>query len=94
MAHEEQNPVRPALELAAALGFAPPGGDGEGRPPLDGIAHADAVKRLVLAVRTDAAFRELCTERAGIPTALLPFLLGRPLSVLLAEVGLHPVDRS
>lgn len=94
MAHEEQNPVRPALELAAALGFAPPGGDGEGRPPLDGIAHADAVKRLVLAVRTDAAFRELCTERAGIPTALLPFLLGRPLSALLAEVGLHPVDRS
>ena len=93
-AHEEQNPVRPALELAAAPGFAPPGGEGEGRSPLDGAARADAVERLALAARTDAAFRELCAERAGIPASLLPFLLGRPLSALLAEVGLHPVDRS
>ncbi len=40
-------------------------------------------------VRYDAAFRELCVTRGGVPASALPFLLGRPLTVLLAEVGLR-----
>ena len=44
------------------------------------------------AARTDAAFRELCVERAGIPAAMLPFLLGRSIKDLLAEVGLKPAQ--
>ena len=90
--------MRPALELAEALGFAPHGGRGlqvERETPaaasLEGAARAEALARLAEAARTDAAFRELCVERAGIPRAILPFLLGRPLEHLLAEVGL-PAD--
>lgn len=91
-AHEEQNPVAPVLEAAVRLGFAPKGASGvtgeettmeesERQNLLDGISKA---------VRTEAAFRDLCVERAGIPAAILPFLLGRPMADLLAEVGLRP----
>lgn len=95
-AHEEQNPVRPVLELAARLGFAPTGGRGievargEAGEALEGGERAQAFARLGEAARTDAAFRDLCVERAGVPAAMLPFLLGRPLQDLLAEVGLRP----
>jgi len=96
-AHEEQNPVRPVLALAAQLGFVPSGGhgievarDADGEPRLQGEAQAQAFARLGEAARTDAAFRDLCVERAGVPAAMLPFLLGRSLRELLAEVGLRP----
>lgn len=91
-AHEEQNPVAPVLEAAARLGFAPKGAhrgagadagveEGERQSLIDDISKA---------VRTESAFRALCVERAGVPAAMLPFLLGRPMSDLLSEVGLRP----
>lgn len=99
-AHEEQNPVRPVLELAERLGFAPSGGrgievtrDGSGGDRPEGRDREEAFARLGEAARTDAAFRDLCVERAGVPPAMLPFLLGRPLRDLLAEVGLLPASR-
>ncbi len=95
--HEEQNPVRPVLELAAGLGYLPRGGRGlrvTAMPnPLKGEGERrEALARIAEAARTDAAFRELCVERAELPAALLPFLLGRSLTALLAEVGLRPAE--
>ena len=96
-AHEEQNPVAPALDLAARMGFAPKDSycdvataseAGGGAAP-DAAARAALMEELTLAVRTDTNFRELCVERAALPKALLPFVLGRPLAALLAEVGLR-----
>ena len=55
--------------------------EGERQNLIDGINKA---------VCTEAAFRELCVERAGVPAAMLPFLLGRSMADLLAEVGLRP----
>ena len=97
--HEEQSPVRPVLELAARLGYLPRGGRGvrvAATPPP--LRHADeqrdALAQISEAARIDAAFRELCQERADLPGALLPFLLGRPLTDLLAEVGLRPAEEA
>lgn len=97
-AHEEQSPVRPILELAEALGFRPQDAhDVHVQPlsvevkPLEESERADALAQLGEAARTDAAFRDLCVEQAGIPRGILPFLLGRSLEQLLAEIGLHPV---
>ena len=95
-AHEEQNPVVPVLEAAARLGFAPRGArdhagesagveEGERQNLIDGINKA---------VCTEAAFRELCVERAGVPAAMLPFLLGRSMADLLVEVGLRPAAQA
>jgi len=52
------------------------------------------VAELGEAARMDAAFRELCVERAGVPRAMLAFLFGRSVKDLLAEVGLKPVSGS
>ncbi len=97
-AHEEQVSVRAVLELADRLGFFPPEGHGlavercaEQAPP-EGDERKRAVAELGEAARMDAAFRELCVERAGVPAAMLPFLLGRSVRELLAEVGLRPVS--
>lgn len=96
-AHEEQISVRETLQLADRLGFYPPQGHGlvvERSPghedPLEGREQEQAVAELGETARTDAAFRELCVERAGVPAAMLPFLLGRSIRELLAEVGLKP----
>ena len=96
-AHEEQVSVRETLELADRLGFYPAqrhGLDVERTAghenPLEGSEREQAVAELGEAARTDAAFRELCVERGGIPAAMLPFLLGRSIKDLLAEVGLKP----
>ncbi len=61
-------------------------------PLLSPARHADrdgdAADVLLEAVRYDLAFRELSVERAGVPSAVLPCLLGRPLAVLLEALGL------
>lgn len=49
---------------------------------------AEAAAVLLEAVRYDLAFRELSVERAGVPSAALPCLLGRPLIVFLEAFGL------
>ncbi len=91
-AHEEQSPVTPVLEAAARLGFAPRGTQAHG----NGLKEREERQALLAdigeAVRADSAFRQLCAERAGVPAAMLPFLLGRPLQDLLAEVGLRPAS--
>lgn len=96
-AHEEQVSVREVLELADRLGFYPAQGHGLAvertaghETPLEGREREQAVAELGEAARIDAAFRELCVERGGIPAAILPFLLGRSIRDLLAEVGLKP----
>ena len=96
-AHEEQVSVRETLELADRLGFYPAQGHGLAvertaghENPLEGREREQAVAELGEAARTDAAFRELCVERGGVPAAMLPFLLGRSIKDLLAEVGLKP----
>ena len=98
-AHEEQVSVRETLELADRLGFYPAQGQGlavertaNHEDPLEGREREQAVAELGEAARTDAAFRELCVERAGIPAAMLLFLLGRSIKDLLAEVGLKPAQ--
>lgn len=98
-AHEEQVSVRETLELADRLGFYPAQGHGlaversaNHEIPFEGSEREQAVAELGEAARTDAAFRELCVERAGIPAAMLPFLLGRSIKDLLAEVGLKPAQ--
>ena len=91
-AHEEQSPVAPVLEAAARLGFSPRGTQGHGEGMEEGEERQALLGELGEAARADAAFRQLCVERAGVPAALLPFLLGRPLQDLLAEVGLRPAS--
>jgi len=100
-AHEEQVSVLEVLQLADRLGFYPQQGHGlavERSPghenPLEGSEREQAVAELGEAARTDAAFRELCVERAGVPAAMLPFLFGRSVRELLAEVGLKPAAGS
>lgn len=99
-AHEEQISVRAVLELADRLGFFPPEGQGlaveryEEQAPLEGSERDEAVAELGEAARTDAAFRSLCVERAGVPAAMLPFLFGRSVRDLLAEVGLKPTSEA
>ena len=99
-AHEEQVSVRAVLELADRLGFFPQQGQGltveryAEHDPLEGSEREAAVAELGEAARMDAAFRELCVERAGVPRAMLPFLFGRSVKDLLAEVGLKPVSGS
>ena len=61
--------------------------------PLVPLAHAaphdaEAVAALLEAVRFDLAFRELSVERARIPAAALPCVLGRPVSAFLRTLGL------
>ena len=58
--------------------------------PVSEEFRQEALAHLGEAARRDAAFRQLCVERGGVPAAILPFLLGRPLADLLAEVGLRP----
>ncbi|MGE9986368.1 hypothetical protein [Desulfovibrio sp. SGI.169] len=87
-AHDEACPAGRALALAAALGFRPRGALTGGGPLSVGGGEA-ARAELAGMVRYDAAFRELCVTRGGAPASWLPFLLGRPLTVLLAEVGLR-----
>ncbi|MDO5484572.1 MAG: YkgJ family cysteine cluster protein [Desulfovibrionaceae bacterium] len=87
-AHEDQCPAGECLRLAAELGFRP---RGTGAEPIRNSPDALSVRdRLTALARADAAFRELCQSRARIPEAVLPFLLGRPVSALLAEVGCLP----
>lgn len=98
-AHEEQCPARSCLEAARSLGFCPRSQVGAAvrepmsAPPANEAARRAAVAALTEAARCDAAFRELCAGRGGVPAAALPFLLGRPLTELLAEVGLRAVRR-
>ncbi len=95
-AHEEQVSVRAVLEMADRLGFFPPEGQGLAvehygeQAPLEGTEREQAVAELGEAARMDAAFREICVERAGVPASMLPFLFGRTVRDLLAEVGLKP----
>lgn len=51
--------------------------------------QADA--SLLEALRFDAAFRELCVEKAAMPAAVLNCVLGRPLADFLASFGLGVV---
>ena len=75
-AHEEQVSVRAVLELADRLGFFPQQGQGltveryAAHDPLEGSEREAAVAELGEAARMDAAFRELCVERAGVPRAM------------------------
>ncbi len=90
-AHDEACPAGRALALAASLGFRPrdAAAAGEGTAaPLTGDEKEAVRAELAELARYDAAFRELCVTRGRVPAPLLPFLLGRPLAVLLAEVGL------
>ena len=89
-AHEEQSPAAPVLEAAARLGFAPQGVQVHDAGAMDAEERQAVLAHLGEAVRTEAAFRQLCVERAGVPEAILPFLLGRALRDLLVEVGLRP----
>ena len=89
-AHEEQSPAAPVLETAARLGFAPQGVQVHDAGAMDAEERQTVLAHLGEAVRTEAAFRQLCVERAGVPEAILPFLLGRALRDLLIEVGLRP----
>ena len=99
-AHEEQVSVRAVLELADRLGFFPQQAQGltveryAEQGQLEGSEREAAVAELGEAARLDAAFRDLCVERAGVPRAMLPFLFGRSVKDLLAEVGLKPVSGS
>ena len=94
-AHEEQCPARSCLDSARGLGFCPRSPTGAADEERDSSLVAGAAERraalaaLAEAARCDAAFRELCVQRANVPAAALPFLLGRPLAALLAEVGLR-----
>lgn len=89
-AHDEACPAGRALALAAALGFRPRGVGATGATgPLPDGGHEAVRAELAGMARYDAAFRELCVTRGGVPASALPFLLGRPLTVLLAEVGLR-----
>lgn len=89
-AHEEQSPATPVLETAAMLGFVPQGVQVHDTDAMDAEERQTLLAHLGETVRTEAAFRQLCVERAGVPAAILPFLLGRPLRDLLVEVGLRP----
>lgn len=94
-AHEEQCPAHSCLRIARDLGFCPSSRTSaadakqELPPVADAAARQAALAELAEAARCDAAFRTLCVRRAGVPAEVLPFLLGRPLTVLLAEVGLR-----
>lgn len=94
-AHDEACPAGRALALASALGFRPRSAAAAGEitasGPLTGDEKEAARVELAEMARYDAAFRELCVTRRRAPAAVLPFLLGRPLAVLLAEVGLRAV---
>ena len=93
--HDEACPAGRALALASALGFRPRGAAAAGEITASGLLTGDEKEaaRVELAemARYDAASRELCVTRGRAPAALLPFLLGRPLAALLAEVGLRAV---
>lgn len=88
-AHEAACPAGECLDLAARLGYKPRGKHvvaGE-----EGSADTAEIRtQLTELVRLDAAWRELSQSRAAVPADVLPFLLGRPLTALLAEVGCHP----
>lgn len=94
-AHEEQCPARSCLDSARSLGFCPRSARGAAdatwdfSPPAGAAPRQAALAALTEMARCDAAFRELCVQRANVPAAALPFLLGRPLTALLAEVGLR-----
>lgn len=86
-AHDEACPAGRALSLASALGFRP-----RLAPAPAPLAAADleaARAELAELVRYDAAFHELCVTRGRVPARVLPFLLGRPLTALLRDVGLR-----
>lgn len=88
-AHEAACPAGECLALAAQLGYRPRGkhvSDGEAEP----ADSAEIRARLTELVRSDAAWWELAQSRAAVPAEVLPFLLGRPLAALLAEVGCRP----
>ena len=89
-AHEEQSPAASVLEVAYRLGFAPQGVPVHDAGTMDAEESQTLLAHLGEAVRTEAEFRQLCVERAGVPEAILPFLLGRTLRDLLGEVGLRP----
>lgn len=61
--------------------------------PLARLALNDpqAEAALLEALRFDAAFRALCVEKAAMPAAVLPCVLGRPLADFLACFGLGTV---
>lgn len=76
-AHEEQCPLKPLIYLIQEV-----------RSVQD---DPDAVTAVLEAVRFDVAFREIAMERGAIPANILPFLLGRPLTVFLRSVGLSVI---
>ena len=78
-AHEEQCPLRPLVPLAARI---------EHGMGLCGEEN-EAARSLLEAVRYDLAFRELSVERAAVPVAALPCVLGRPITVFLRALGLE-----
>lgn len=55
------------------------------------LTDSAAAELLLETLRFDAAFRELCMEKAQVPAEMLPCLLGRPLTHFLASFGLGTV---
>lgn len=52
------------------------------------LTDETAAQVVLEALRFDAAFRELCIEKARVPAEVLPCLLGRPLTDFLTSFGL------
>ncbi len=52
--------------------------------PLKG-AFSEAILQQI---RYDASFRELCQQKANLPSAILPLVLGRPITFFLENLGL------
>lgn len=81
-AHEEQCALRPLVPLAARI---------ESHQGLCGEEEF-AARTLLETVRFDMAFRELSMEKAAVPEAALPCVLGRPITVFLRSLGLEVVS--
>lgn len=86
--HEAQCPADECLRSAYALGFYPRSAQYAGER--SEVSPEEGFGRLTHLARMDEAFRDLCRRRAHVPARVLPFLLGRPVTALLAEVGCLP----